>query len=247
MKTLIRVELLKIRTIRAARLIATVAATVVIVFAVFNVTQAGHGNTPPLGTETLPGVLRAPAELLGFVALLIGVLAAAGEWTHGTVVRTSLLTPRRDRLVAAKMLTGMLVGLGVSVLALTLALAAALPFLITADAPLSVVASAEAAVTTVAISVLYGLMGVALGVLTRNQTIALVAALLWNLVLEEVVPAVARVPQLYAWLPGGGADAIVGRDRPGLLEPVGGGLLLTAYALAFAAAGTLMIQRRDTA
>jgi hypothetical protein len=90
-------------------------------------------------------------------------------------------------------------------------------------------------------------MGVALGVLTRNQTVALVAALLWNLVAENVVPIVMRAPQLYGWLPGGAADAVIGRDRSGVLDPVGGGLLLAAYAVALATIGTLLILRRDTA
>jgi ABC-2 type transport system permease protein len=112
---------------------------------------------------------------------------------------------------------------------------------------LSAAASAEAALATIGISALYGLMGVALGILTRNQTVALVAALLWSLVVENVIPIVTRVPQLYGWLPGGAADAVIGRDRSGLLDPVGGGLLLAAYAVALATTGTLLILRRDTA
>ena len=247
MKTLVRVELRKLATIRGPRVIAAVASALVIVFAVFAVATAGEGDAPPLGPETLPGFLRSPAQLLGFVALLIGVVAAAGEWTHRTVIRTFLLTPARRRVVLAKMLTGLLVGVGVSVLALMLGMIIVLPVLLAKGTALSAVASAEAALATIGISALYGLMGVAIGVLTRNQTVALVAALLWSLVVENVVPIVLRVPQLYAWLPGGAADAVIGRDRSGLLDPVGGGLLLAAYAVTLAAMGTLLIQRRDTA
>jgi len=133
------------------------------------------------------------------------------------------------------------------VLALTLGLLVVLPVLVTKGVALSAVASAEAALATIGISALYALMGVALGVLTRNQTVALVAALLWSLVLENVVPILVRAPQLYAWLPGGAADAVIGRERSGLLDPIGGGLLLAAYAAVLAAAGTLLVMRRDTA
>jgi hypothetical protein len=247
MNALVRVELKKLATIRGPGVIAAAASALVIVFAVFAVTTAGEGDAPPLGPETLPGFLRSPAQLLGFVALLLGVIAMAGEWTHHTVTRTFLLTPARRRVVMAKMLTGVLVGVGTSVFALTLGLLVVLPVLVTKGTALSAVASAEAALATVGISALYGLMGVALGVLTRNQTIALVAALLWNLVAENVLPILVRVPQLYAWLPGGAADAVIGRERSGLLDPIGGGLLLAAYAAALAAAGTLLIMRRDTA
>jgi ABC-2 type transport system permease protein len=247
MNTLLRVELRKLATIRGPRVVAAAACALVIVFAVFAVTTAGEGDAPPLGPETLPGFLRSPAQLLGFVALLLGVIAAAGEWTHRTVTRTFLLTPARRRAVMAKTLTGALVGVGISILALTLGLLVVLPVLIAKGIALSAVASAEAALATIGISALYGLMGVAIGVLTRNQTVALVAALLWNLVVENVVPVLVRVPQLYAWLPGGAADAVIGRERSGLLDPIGGGLLLAAYAAVLAAAGTVLITRRDTA
>jgi len=247
MNTLVRVELRKLATIRGPAVIAAAASALVIVFAVFAVTTAGQGDAPPLGPETLPGFLRSPAQLLGFVALLLGVIAMAGEWTHRTVTRTFLLTPARRRVVMAKMLTGVLVGVGISVLALTLGLLVVLPVLVTKGVALSAVASAEAALATIGISALYALMGVALGVLTRNQTVALVAALLWSLVLENVVPILVRAPQLYAWLPGGAADAVIGRERSGLLDPIGGGLLLAAYAAVLAAAGTLLVMRRDTA
>jgi hypothetical protein len=247
MNTLVRVELRKLATIRGPAVIAAAASALVIVFAVFAVTTAGQGDAPPLGPETLPGFLRSPAQLLGFVALLLGVMAMAGEWTHRTVTRTFLLTPARRRVVTAKMLTGVLVGVGISVLALTLGLLVVLPVLVTKGIALSAVASAEAALATIGISALYALMGVALGVLTRNQTVALVAALLWSLVLENIVPILVRAPQLYAWLPGGAADAVIGRERSGLLDPIGGGLLLAAYAAVLAAAGTLLVMRRDTA
>jgi ABC-2 type transport system permease protein len=247
MNTLIRVELRKLATIRGPAVIAAAASALVIVFAVFAVTTAGEGDAPPLGPETLPGFLRSPAQLLGFVALLLGVIAMAGEWTHRTVTKTFLLTPARRRVVMAKMLTGVLVGVGISVLALTLGLIVVLPVLVAKGTALSAAASAEAALATIGISALYGLMGVALGVLTRNQTVALVAALLWNLVLENIVPILARAPQLYAWLPGGAADAVIGRERSGLLDPIGGGLLLAAYAAVLAVAGTLLVMRRDTA
>jgi ABC-2 type transport system permease protein len=247
MNTLIRVELRKLATIRGPAVIAEAASAFVIVFAVFAVTTAGEGDAPPLGPETLPGFLRSPAQLLGFVALLLGVIAMAGEWTHRTVTKTFLLTPARRRVVMAKMLTGVLVGVGISVLALTLGLLVVLPVLVAKGTALSAAASAEAALATIGISALYGLMGVALGVLTRNQTVALVAALLWNLVLESIVPILVRAPQLYAWLPGGAADAVIGRERSGLLDPIGGGLLLAAYAAVLAVAGTLLVMRRDTA
>lgn len=246
MTTLVRVELMKLRTVRAPGAIVVVALALMAVFTLFNITQAGDADIPPLGEDTMPGILRAPAELLGFVALLGGVLAAAGEWTHHTITRTLLLTPRRGQVVVAKLLGGFLAGLLVAVAALVVGLLIATPLLSVDGAPLSAAASAEAAAATIAISGLYGLMGVGLGVLIRNQTAALVAALLWKMVAENVLPLIIGAPALYGWLPGGAADALLGRDRPDLLDPVAGGLLLAGYAVAFAVIGTALMLKRDT-
>lgn len=245
MTTLIRMELMKLRTVRAPGGIAAAALALMAVFTLFNITQAGEADIPELGPETLPGILRSPAELLGFVALLGGVMAAAGEWTHHTMTRTLLLIPSRARIVGAKLLGGVLAGLLVSVVTLFLGLLIAVPLLTAEGATLSATSSVEAAATTVVISGLYGLIGVGLGILTRNQTAALVAALMWKMVAENVLPLVIGAPGLYAWLPGGAADALLGRDRPGLLEPVVGGLMLTVYAAAFAAIGTVLMLCRD--
>jgi ABC-2 type transport system permease protein len=61
--------------------------------------------------------------------------------------------------------------------------------------------------------------------------------------------AVSFAPAIGRWLPGGAASALTGvaTANGGLLPMWGGALLVTLYGLAFTAAGTRLILRRDIA
>ena len=88
-------------------------------------------------------------------------------------------------------------------------------------------------------------MGVGVGALLRNQTVAVTVALVWVLVVEGVL--VGFAPAVGRWLPGGAGSALTGvaTANGGLLPMWGAALLLAGYGLAFAAASTRLITRRD--
>ena len=90
-------------------------------------------------------------------------------------------------------------------------------------------------------------MGVGVGALLRNQTVAVTVALVWVLVVEGVL--VGFAPAVGRWLPGGAGSALTGvaTAKGGLLPMWGAALLLAGYGLVFAAAGTRLITRRDIA
>jgi ABC-2 type transport system permease protein len=56
-------------------------------------------NDSPPGAATMLALL---GTLVGMLLIAVGVLATAGEWTHGTVQTTFLTVPRRGRVMAAK-------------------------------------------------------------------------------------------------------------------------------------------------
>jgi hypothetical protein len=86
---------------------------------------------------------------------------------------------------------------------------------------------------------------VGVGGLFRNQTVAVVVALIWVSVAESLL--VGFLPEVGRWLPGGAASALTGvaTASGGLLPMWGGALLFTAYALAFATAGARLVTHRD--
>ena len=96
MKNLISAEALKLRTLWLPRLVLVLAALGAgfIMFAVVRIAQDEHT------TVTASDLATAPAQPLWFLAVIVAVLAAAGEFQHRTIRTTLLQEPRRRKLVA---------------------------------------------------------------------------------------------------------------------------------------------------
>ena len=250
MNDVIRAEFLKLRTTRMfyGNALATLAFVPLFV-AVAIQTAGGDGGGAALDTsEGLRSVLSA-ASSGSLMVLMIGIIVMAGEFRHNTATSTFLVTPDRRRVVGAKLIASTLVGVGLAMLTSVLSLAIAVPWLAAKDVTVDVL-SAEVGLillAAIAATALYALIGVGVGSLIRNQTAAVVAVLVWVLVVENAL--VSFVPEVGRWLPGVATDALTGVATPndGLLPAWGAGLLLGAYGLAFAAAGIRFVVQRDIA
>jgi hypothetical protein len=95
-------------------------------------------------------------------------------------------------------------------------------------------------------SSVYGLLGVALGSLTRNTVAAIVGGITWvmiieNGILQNVVPEVAK------WLPTGAGVAVtsVGSAGTALLTPGLAAVVLVGWAAVIAAAAARISLSRD--
>jgi ABC-2 type transport system permease protein len=94
-------------------------------------------------------------------------------------------------------------------------------------------------------AVIFALLGVALGALSRNQVPAVVATLAWFVVAE---PIVKQISDAFArWLPGAAALALRRVPENGLLSMRTGALVLVAWTLAALAAGLARTARADIA
>src|SRR5207248_6777909 len=97
---------------------------------VATLTAAGHHGNPPLGSHGLVDAARAPLSVLVGAVLLLGVLGITGEYRHGTVVPSFLITPRRSPVLAAKLIAHAIVGAALSLAVTVVAVGAALPILV---------------------------------------------------------------------------------------------------------------------
>lgn len=238
-------ELLKQRTTRLpwGLLLGAVLFTMlgVALTAVFSGTE----GTPGLDEDGTVANVWAQAGGGYVFALVAGIVLITGEYRHQTITSAYLGEPRRWRVVAAKLITALLLGVVYGVAACATAAAVAVPVLAArgatgqADVPAILLGA-------VAATALWAVVGLGVGALLRNQVAALIGALVWVLVVEALV--VALLPDVGRWLPSGAANALLQASLPtgGDLLPVwAGGALLLGYGLALAVAGSLTTVRRD--
>ena len=208
MTPLLRAEIRKTLTTRSALVLAGAVVAYPALSLLPAVTAA---EAPAVDGGTLLQVLRGGADVLAIAVLVLGILAAAGEYRHGTIVPYLLAAPQRARFLGAKLGSQAVVGatlpLGASVVGQVVGGA----YLAGRDVPVDVF-SADVFATVVGVTLvatLYAAIGTAVGVLVRNQTAAVAGALVWVFAIENVLPLVLHVPGLKRWLPGGASDRLL--------------------------------------
>jgi ABC-2 type transport system permease protein len=245
MNPLLASEVLKLRTLVLPRAIIATGAALsgVIGYAVARI-AADTGET-----VTLVDMATVSAQPMWFLAVIVAVLATAGEFQHRTIRTTLLHAPRRGPVLAAKVAVTAAYGALLAVIGSASALAVGavaiqahgMPTVVTWELLPAVAASAL-------IGAVWSVVAAGLGVLVRGSTVALVAVLVWKFVIENVIPIVTSTPQAQRWMPSSAADAVL-YDNPGtaMLGPLAGGLLFVGYAAVIIMAGSLLFLRRDPA
>ena len=247
MTALVRAEWTKLFTTRVwiGLLIGAVALTVL--STVFLTAFAGDPEVgiPPVDSPSFERLGFAGPANAAVLMLVLGVIGTTQEYRHRTATPTFLTSPRRGRVITAKVVAYAL---------------AAIPFALVVTAVnyavLAVYAGARGAVpglngenlrvivTSALVLVIYTVIGIGVGALLRNQVGAIVGALVYLFVIEALIRQFAG--SVYKWLPGGALEALTATfEGPELLETWQGGLLLLAYGLVAALLGTLLAVRRD--
>ena len=242
----LRAELLKQRSTRTVHGLFAAMLSLVLL-AVFL-----HGlglSVEDLGSPDVQLMVFGRGEFLGVLfAALLGAMSITAEIRHGTIRSTFLVTPRRRRVVGAKVLASALIGTAFGLIAGASAAAAGVASLRARgievqldgdDYVLLVLGSAVAAG-------LWAAVGVGVGALIRNQVSVLIGICAWQLFVEGLLAAdFGGLGDVGRFLPGAAAAAISGQDPESLLAPANGIVLLAAYAAAAILAGSVSISRRD--
>jgi ABC-2 type transport system permease protein len=245
MTRLVTAEWLKLRT--TWFLWATLPALVLLAaVAVAGLVLSSEGAGVAL-FEPTEGVRQAALHLTSSGAVLVivlGIIISAGEYRTQTATDTFLTTPRRSRVVAAKLAIGAILGVVLGALSAAVGLPAA--YLLFEVEDTAFPAGSEGVWLTlggvVLCASLFAILGVAFGSLVRNQLVAIVSALVFVLLVEQVLTqSDVAMSELFP----GNAGAAVVRTPGDFLEPGAGAGLLLAYALAIAVAGMIVVARRD--
>ena len=205
------------------------------------------------GGLPLEAALNAAIGFSSLIAAVLGVIGITGEYRHLTATPTFLSVPRRGVVVSAKLIVYLLTGLLLGALCVGATIALAAPWLDARGFPVDLGADSTVRIIVggIAVVAVYGIIGVGVGALLRNQVAAVVGIVIYLFVVEPILSAIPRVQEAYPYLPGGAASALTATEDPNaqspvdLLEPWQGGLLLLAYGLVFAIVGSLLTVRRD--
>jgi len=178
---------------------------------------------------------------------ILSIIGITQEFRHRTATPTFLTTPKRARVVVAKLVAYLIAGIGFAVVTTAAVLAIALPWLSSSGADVSLGGENLRVLLGGGLAVaLYALVGVGIGALVRNQVGAIVGALIYLFVLEPIIRGIPATAPFYRWLPGGAQEAMTATfQAPELLERWQGALLLIGYGLVAAGLAMVLTLRRD--
>lgn len=222
----------------------------------FSGMDAGAGQPAMPGLET-PEAIRSVYPLSMFTgtymfALVLGITGMTGEYRYQTITSTFLVSPRRARVVIAKILANAVMGV-------LFALAGLLVVLLVGGTVMSIRGyglglDADRLWPTVGLAILavaiWTVVGIGLGTLIRSQIVAIVVGILFTFLIEPLITVVASATDrdwIAAWLPSNASSALMspGETMLEYLDWWAGGLVLLGYGLVLAAIGVGLSVRRD--
>jgi ABC-2 type transport system permease protein len=249
MSRLVRAELLKQRTTRSSLLLLLSMTALILLIVLLHVATLSATHVSGAG-----GQLKVVGWGTGIGALfaaLLGAMSITAEIRHGTIRPTFLATPKRERVVAAKLLATTLMGIGVGLLAegLVAGIVAAglairgIPIALTAGDYLQLLGGGALA------GGFFGAIGLGVGAAVRQQVGAVVGLTVWLILIETTL--IGDVPSVGKFAPGAAAGAIAGaaqtQSASKLVAPAVGVLLLVAYMALAATTAVVVTNRRDVA
>jgi ABC-2 type transport system permease protein len=187
-------------------------------------------------------------------AIILGILIMSGEFRHGTAVATFLASPKRARVLVAKLVVAAFAGAFLQIVSAGIAVVTGFYTLTFFE---DVAAPGDAVFLNLAVAALLsgavlGLVGVAIGSLIRNQLIAIVSTLVWLFVLEPI--ALLLFVEAGKWLPTGAITGMlalefeseaIGVSTADYLSPGLSALVLLGYGAVFTVLALVTSMRRD--
>jgi ABC-2 type transport system permease protein len=248
---LIRAEFLKLRTTQVWfwLLLGTIAVGALI--AVASIAPSDGIRSEQQVPDVFAGFASSPGYILVFV---LGVLGVTTEFRYQTITPTVLQTPNRWAIVTAKMVTYTVTGAVYALFALLAEAAVGMPWLSARNLPVHLSEShvQHAIVATFGVIALYGIIGLGVGALLRNQIVAVVVGIVFLLVLENILLAIPVVKHAWPYTPEGAKAAILytnGDNSPvdgvTLLGTWTGVLVLLLWSFVPAVIGAAISMNRD--
>lgn len=239
---LVRSELFKLRTTRTA---LTLVAAMVGVTLLFTLLNGLVVKEPQLLERKMQFQLLATGSIASAFAAILGLLSMTTEFRHGTVRATMLATPRRARVVVAKLVATTAFGAGLGTIGVGVSYAVGRICLSARGIPSTLHPGDVRLVLVgaIVVSALWGAFGVGIGAVIRNQVGAIVGGLMWVFFAESIL--FALVPSVGRYLPATAANVLTQVETSHQLPIAAGVVIFCAYVAVAAAAGAIVTARRD--
>jgi ABC-type transport system involved in multi-copper enzyme maturation permease subunit len=245
---LTRTELRKLVASRAFLIALALSVGVSVISVAVNAFAAGKNGNPALGTAASTDKMLKLGAVCCVAMLVLGIIASGGEYRHKTIIPAMLVAPRRGGLVIAKVIGIVVAGVVLSVLTFGLGLATAVAELYAHHLHQLPADTGRLFAGSVIAATLFGVIGVALGYITRSTIAAVVGAVGWVLFVELAILN-TLVPHLAKWLVTGAATALTTTAAPGsgtLAAPVAVAVIIV-YAAVLLVVASRLVLRRDVA
>ena len=241
---LVRGELLKLRTTRM--LYGFVGGLFVIIGILVVVTVIDTPAADLAREEDQAGMYGAAATGIIFI-LLLGVMIMSGEFRHGTITQTLLITPNRWKVLAAKLIAAAIGGFVIGVIAEVFTFVLFVPLLKLKGVDIVFEDEARSYVIgSILATTLWGPLGVAVGSLMRNQVAAIIVVFAALLIVEPILTGAleSRWPEIPKYFPVHLISGVIGDDPETLSRGVSSAVVL-AYVLVLSALGGRFVLQRD--
>ncbi len=245
---LVRAELLKLRTTQVWFWLLLGAVAVSVIGVIGSLAPAHTVELP----SDVPDIFTASNDA-SIVVFVLGILGVTTEFRYQTITPTVLTTPSRWMLISAKLIAYTLVGAAFAIICLVVQLAMVIPWLATKniDFPYGSAELHHVLWAVFLIVALYGLIGLGVGALLRNQIVAVTIGVIFLLALQNLLLIIPKVSNVWTYTPSGATNAILavsGSDSFNdvhVLSAWAGVLVLLGWALVPALLGAGITMNRD--
>jgi len=191
MTRLVRIEWLKLRTMRVGFGLLATSAALTALFASLEASRAGNSQSgvAPLFTASGLGTVTTVTGWSMILSAVLGVIVTSGEYRHYTATLTYLATANRRRVLVAKSLTAAVAGAIFGLVSGLIATGVGLIFVtghgyhvaLGTGTLLGHIAGAAVG------AALFGAIGAGIGALFRSQLAGVIGVFVWALVIESLI------------------------------------------------------------
>lgn len=244
-------EWIKLRTVRMNWVLSIIAIAFPVVITVLTTLLV---DIDDMNSGDVVGLVTGTSVITGMLLGVIGAAGITGEFGFGTIRPTFAATPKRSRVIVAKAILTVLVGIVVETVLAAICFGVGSAILNSRGDDISwsnADGEQSALIGIVLFAGIVSLLGLGLGLIIRSTPAAVAVLVLWPLVAENLIGVLlttAGVDSAFKWMPYQAGFNLGNPDAGQSTDSLGrwtGGLYFFAVVLAVTLVGAWSTSKRD--